>query len=511
MADTGGGAASPLLENFIFQDIDGSISHILGELSNRPKSEVAERLVHEIDLEDIGECREFLFKTATGLYDEQIEAAGIADTRARLELKQRRGDSVREKCAEDIVEMACYICGITKYFPRNVLSSRSIYVDIEVKESIEKSTCDNVKDNNHDFTADVALNTEYKRIHDRCENMESSIKRLWEYIYNIERVHADEIKQVRELNATRPGSNELNASSQSNRVTGDWPTLPSNPSHPQASQTTRATSATGQRNGSDVGAPATRVISELNESSLSVLLTDDHISTNRYIVLNDSDIIPCGQIPMSQKQMNVPSCTSASQPNDTREISGLDKNICVSVQVPSPSPPTRAPGHSASGPTREAANGTSGASQTPPHQQTNAGVVMTRNNTTQAPSPTTVGGNMHTGTQKRGQSNASTNRNDNDVISRSMPENTDITRPSTNNQSTPLGYEYRNHDGEWQVSGHARRGRQAANTGTEPRRMEGKKNTALKGIRREQAVELYVQNIASNDDETNDDIADKLR
>ena len=148
---------------------------------------------------------------------------------------------------------------------------------------------------------------------------------IYIYIYNIERVHADEIKQVRELNATRPGSNELNASSQSNRVTGDWPTLPSNPSHPQASQTTRATSATGQRNGSDVGAPATRVISELNESSLSVLLTDDHISTNRYIVLNDSDIIPCGQIPMSQKQMNVPNSTSASQPNDTRQISGLDK------------------------------------------------------------------------------------------------------------------------------------------------------------------------------------------
>ena len=132
-----------------------------------------------------------MFKTATGLYDEQIEAAGIADTRARLELKQRRGDSVREKCAEDIVEMVCYICGISQYFPCNVLSSRSIYVDIEVKESIEKSTRDNVKDNNHDFTADVALNTEYKRIHDRCENMKSSIKRLWEYIYNIERVHAD--------------------------------------------------------------------------------------------------------------------------------------------------------------------------------------------------------------------------------------------------------------------------------------------------------------------------------
>ena len=152
MAELDGHVEDPLLNNFILQDIEGTIAHILGGLSCKPKSDIVERLVQEIELDVLVECREFLFKAATGLYDEQLETSGIKGGKARLELKQRRGDTVHQKCAEDTVELACYICGLTKFFPRSVVSSRSVYIDLEVKDAVDKEKSNGDATENRELT-----------------------------------------------------------------------------------------------------------------------------------------------------------------------------------------------------------------------------------------------------------------------------------------------------------------------------------------------------------------------
>ena len=119
------------LSNPLFQYIHGSIAHILGGIGSTSKSDITAKLTREIDGDDLLECRDFVFKVAVGMYDEQMEAVGLTSVWARMELKQRRGDTANEKRASDIVDMAFYVCGLTKHFPRDVLSSRNIYVDLD--------------------------------------------------------------------------------------------------------------------------------------------------------------------------------------------------------------------------------------------------------------------------------------------------------------------------------------------------------------------------------------------
>ena len=104
MATSADGASDPLQSNPILQDISSSIAHILHKICSQSKSDIVDQLVEGIDGGDLQECKEYVFKVAVGIYDEQLEAKGLLGGRARLELKQRRGETVNEKCASAMVE-----------------------------------------------------------------------------------------------------------------------------------------------------------------------------------------------------------------------------------------------------------------------------------------------------------------------------------------------------------------------------------------------------------------------
>ena len=123
--------------NPIFQDISRSIVQILRGVGCKSKAYIVEELISHIDGSELQECREYVFKVAIGIYDEKLESVNITGGRAKLELKQRRGESVDEKSASDITELVIYVCGLSKYFPPDVLSSRSTYVEIEPKEPLD--------------------------------------------------------------------------------------------------------------------------------------------------------------------------------------------------------------------------------------------------------------------------------------------------------------------------------------------------------------------------------------
>lgn len=182
-----------LLSNPILQDISGSISHILRQLGHMPKEDIVSQLSEDIDNVLIHECREYLFNAAVGQYDEKLEDNGLPSGKTRLELKCRRGESANEKCARDIVEMLLYVCGMRGDFPREVLGSRSTYVDFEVSKLAETR---NNKGNNSDGCAHCG--TFIQTLMENYDKCEKSLCKLKEYVLNIEKVMGDELKQLKQ-------------------------------------------------------------------------------------------------------------------------------------------------------------------------------------------------------------------------------------------------------------------------------------------------------------------------
>ena len=207
MAADEGREKDALLSNPILQDIHGSISHILRDIGCKAKADIVSQLVNDIDDALIRDCRDQCFGTAVTIYDEQLENHGVAG-KANIELKNRRGENATEKCAADIVDMIVYICGLSQWFPREIISARSTYIDIEVTES---SNIEESKQPDVDTYSDIiSMGQLVKSLLDKCDNYERSIKRLWEYVMNIEKVNNDEVNEIKMTVNRIPGVKGLN-------------------------------------------------------------------------------------------------------------------------------------------------------------------------------------------------------------------------------------------------------------------------------------------------------------
>ena len=149
MADGDDREIDALLQNPILQDINGTVSHFLSQLSNTSKETMIGNLVTDVELDAILECRELLFKNASGAYDECLEEKGHQSGRARLELKWRRGETAAEKSARGIVELFLYVCGFVDGFPRDVFTSHSTYIDIDLQSTGQTGQGGTVPNNAH--------------------------------------------------------------------------------------------------------------------------------------------------------------------------------------------------------------------------------------------------------------------------------------------------------------------------------------------------------------------------
>ena len=70
--------------------------------------------------------------------DRQLEGHGIAGM-ARLELQIRTGENCLKKYAGDVL----FICGLANWFPKQVLSTKNMIVDLEVNDCKTRDNTDN--------------------------------------------------------------------------------------------------------------------------------------------------------------------------------------------------------------------------------------------------------------------------------------------------------------------------------------------------------------------------------
>ena len=175
-------------------------------------------------------------RDSVALYDEQL-GGHVESGKAKLELKNRRGENSQEKLACDIVDLVTYTCGLETYFSANVLSSRSTYIEVEA-EKIRALNPSFVEKTPNKINLDGVEST-IKILLDHCERQEQELKALRIYVLNVEKICVDEVTEIKnKLNKSDIVANELNHVQVSN--TGDDTEFPSLPSaqHAHPSPTT---------------------------------------------------------------------------------------------------------------------------------------------------------------------------------------------------------------------------------------------------------------------------------
>ena len=92
-------------------------------------------------------------------------------------------------CSKDLVELVLYICGFTDYFLREVLSSRSTYIEIDnqVPDDVNKNS--NSTQNHCKKDCSMLINS----LTEKCDVYERSLNQLRDYVLSVEKAHVEQI------------------------------------------------------------------------------------------------------------------------------------------------------------------------------------------------------------------------------------------------------------------------------------------------------------------------------
>ena len=174
----------PAAFNLALQDIDGDVAAILQKLKNSARADVVIELYSKLSPDILSTARTSLFDHAVGLYDEQLEAAGKLG-KASLVLVDRRGDRRAENLSKDIISLLCYNAHLVEEFPRDVTSSKSVYVTLEIINTTPSAETQlPTNDDGTLYTNEQMI----ELLNKRTNEYETSVRKLWEYIFNLEKV-----------------------------------------------------------------------------------------------------------------------------------------------------------------------------------------------------------------------------------------------------------------------------------------------------------------------------------
>ena len=486
MADGGDTEKDPLRSNPIFQDIEGAIAHILLGISSTPKAEVVDRLITDVDTTALQECRDVVFGAAVGVYDEQLEAIEINTDicgKARLELKSRRGDTANRKYADDIVDLTMYVCGLTSYFPRDTLSSKSNYVDIECQTRKLKEGSVPVNNgadgNTHGEVVKLLLS--------KSDTHEKSINQLWDYVKNVEKVYGDEILELKKKLGIVEGAKGLTQHvnvSERNLDTDEWPAVSDTSKSSQTPSTkpnagTRAINAdqitvNGQQNElpRDATAAQTEVEIPVMENApvpSDMLASDDHTDD---VTEDASDVIMVHRLPPLDAEGNIISGQMAA----SQQSRGMQVSPTIAGHTQQPA---------------SQAGAQASASQ-PPHAPAVPSVAA---NGAAGP-PGTVTGPTDGGTPVRTYSDVATGVPGD--WSLQQPRRRRPRRHQQMPDTQPLA----------QRDTHAHMNQSQNPTRPPP---STRPNTSLTGIKMVKSVDMYVQNLERKPDDELKDIADRVK
>ena len=116
------------INNPMFTALDARMSQILRKCGSTPKNDIIEELLLDFDTKELEECKDIVFGFAMSKVNNEYTAnGGTIPEGVKIELRKRR---VQANHALDMVDLVLYVGGIVTAFPKDVLSSKSTYVEI---------------------------------------------------------------------------------------------------------------------------------------------------------------------------------------------------------------------------------------------------------------------------------------------------------------------------------------------------------------------------------------------
>ena len=176
------------------QDLDGDASVILQKLKNQPQNDVVIELYSKLATDLLAKTRQALFEDAVRLYDEQLANVGLSG-KASISLVDRRGDKRPENLSKDIAKLVSYNSRAKFEFPRDIVSSKSVYIEITQpggpltsnSTPLERpETPDGKK-----FDDTQMIDFLYKQVCNNFKSLNVNQAKLWEFVYNLEKIQKE--------------------------------------------------------------------------------------------------------------------------------------------------------------------------------------------------------------------------------------------------------------------------------------------------------------------------------
>ena len=194
MADGDGHSDDNLLEIFISRNVNPTVTHILKDIGCKNKQTIVETLDGDIDEDLLKETRRTVFRWAKLRYEAQLADIGI-ETMPSLDLIDRKNTcnkSRKNAYANDILDIVYYACEYHEKFPRDVIPTKSEYIDINEYKSkmsdTETSTTGAIINGDlsdrEKIYVDRIIECEktIKELTRKCKNNELELGKLWKYI-----------------------------------------------------------------------------------------------------------------------------------------------------------------------------------------------------------------------------------------------------------------------------------------------------------------------------------------
>ena len=214
MASVDEDGAPPLIDKAIDMGIDPRISHILNGLDITASSDLIEQLSTDIDRKELEQCRNILFENAKLRFTSEYQTSHAGKPDPKLEISGRNGDLINHKYARDIIELCKYVFEKVDFFPPNVLSSscKKTYLELvnskDVPVFIQESDSSETSVDPKDQMITILL--------EKNDKLARGIDKLWEYLLNVEKVHGDELLNLRKnINSGGSGLNSIPNTKQS--------------------------------------------------------------------------------------------------------------------------------------------------------------------------------------------------------------------------------------------------------------------------------------------------------
>ena len=117
----------------IFNGMEADIAQILRKCCSASPTDIIEELFDTIEEEEVKKTRDVLFDQAIDKVNKELRSNGVeVPSDVKLVAKKRRNQTLT---CTDLVNLTMFVGGLTSTFPKDVLSQKATYIDLQIPKA----------------------------------------------------------------------------------------------------------------------------------------------------------------------------------------------------------------------------------------------------------------------------------------------------------------------------------------------------------------------------------------